>query len=132
MLPWKLETAHGDHWVRFHNLPDSKRYAEDESEHAVLLDRYSLVLDELFADDEVYMVTTDWADPSEPADRSAHRTASPSTRRAPLGPLGDIDDHSRDFPTRTGSSTPTAAPGARLPPTHCSALSRTTRCAASS
>ncbi|WP_406512609.1 hypothetical protein OG851_25095 [Streptomyces sp. NBC_00161] len=73
MLPWELKTVYGDRWVRFHSLPESKRYAKDEAEYAVLLDRYNTVLDELFAGGEAYVVTTDWADPSEPTDYSAHR-----------------------------------------------------------
>ncbi|WP_327374506.1 hypothetical protein OG393_11190 [Streptomyces sp. NBC_01216] len=74
LLPRELKTAYAEGWVRFHSLPESKRYAENEAEYAVLLDRYNTVLDELFAGGEVY-VTTDWADPSEPTDWSAHRAA---------------------------------------------------------
>ncbi|MEU9401222.1 hypothetical protein [Streptomyces sp. SID4985] len=33
--------------MRFHSLPESKRYAEDESEYTVVLERYNTVLDEL-------------------------------------------------------------------------------------
>ncbi|MEV7612418.1 hypothetical protein [Streptomyces sp. NPDC089799] len=75
VLPWELKTAYADSWVRFHSLPESKRYAEDETEYAVLLGRYNTVLDELFGGGEVYVVTTDWADPSEPTQWSAHRAA---------------------------------------------------------
>ncbi|MCJ0874668.1 hypothetical protein [Streptomyces sp. AP-93] len=49
MLPWELKTVYGDRWVRFHSLPESKRYAEDEAEYAVLLNRYNTVLDDLFS-----------------------------------------------------------------------------------
>ncbi|WP_241847562.1 DUF3885 domain-containing protein [Streptomyces sp. CB02009] len=75
VLPWELKTAYASRWVRFHSLPGSKRYAEDETEYAILLDRYNTVLDELFAGGEVYVVTIDWADPSEPTHWSAHRAA---------------------------------------------------------
>lgn len=33
-----------NHWVRFHSLPDSKRYADTEAEWEILLDRYHWVL----------------------------------------------------------------------------------------
>lgn len=36
-----LRGPYRDVWVRFHGLPGSKRYAEDESEYAVVLERYN-------------------------------------------------------------------------------------------
>ncbi|MFJ3855133.1 hypothetical protein ACIPRL_02820 [Streptomyces sp. NPDC090085] len=99
MLPWELKTVYKDRWVRFHSLPESKRYAEDEAEYAVLLDRYNTVLDELFAGRDAYVVTIDWADPSEPTDYSAHRAAL-----HPEGTLwttlDDTDDPDPSFHTR--------------------------------
>ncbi|QDY81206.1 hypothetical protein FQU76_21765 [Streptomyces qinzhouensis] len=59
--------------MRFHSLPESKRYPEDEAEYAVLLDRYNTVLDELFAGGDVYVVTTDWAPLSELVEWSDER-----------------------------------------------------------
>jgi hypothetical protein len=53
-----------DVWVRFHSLPDSKRYAQDEAEYALLLERYNTVLDELFTGTDVYVITSRWT--SEP------------------------------------------------------------------
>jgi hypothetical protein len=55
-VPFELKTQFGDRWVRFHCLPESKRYAENESEYAVILDRYNTVLDGLFNGGGVYMV----------------------------------------------------------------------------
>ncbi|MCX5584853.1 hypothetical protein ACFV0H_13730 [Streptomyces erythrochromogenes] len=99
LLPHELKRVHAHRWVRFHSLPESKRYAEDEAEYAILLDRYNTVLDELFAGGEAYVVTTDWADPSEPTNYSA--------RRAALHPEGtlwttldDTDDPDPAFHTR--------------------------------
>lgn len=45
-----LSARHPDRWVRFHSLPDSKRYAETEQEYEVILDRHHRVLAELGAD----------------------------------------------------------------------------------
>ncbi len=99
MLPWELKTVYGSRWVRFHSLPESKRYPEDEAEYAILLDRYNTVLDELFAGGEVYVVTTDWGDPSDPTDGSPHRAAL-----HPEGTLwttlDDTDDPDPAFHTR--------------------------------
>lgn len=39
-----LKTSYPDRWVRFHSLPDSKRYPGDETEYMIVLDRYNTVL----------------------------------------------------------------------------------------
>ncbi|WP_314254007.1 DUF3885 domain-containing protein [Streptomyces kutzneri] len=75
LFPHELKTVYARRWVRFHSLPGSKRYPDGEAEYAVLLDRYNTVLDELFAGDEVYVVTTGWSEVSEHTDRSAGRRA---------------------------------------------------------
>ncbi|WP_455432262.1 DUF3885 domain-containing protein [Streptomyces pratensis] len=67
---YKLRTPYRELWVRFHSLPESKRYAEDESEYAIVLERYNTVLDELFAGADVYVITPVWAtEPSVPPHR---------------------------------------------------------------
>ncbi|MFI6765159.1 hypothetical protein [Streptomyces sp. NPDC050355] len=63
----QLRGPYRDVWVRFHSLPESKRYAQDESEYAIVLDRYNSVLGELFAGTDVYVITPVWtADPDVP------------------------------------------------------------------
>lgn len=57
----EFRTAYADRWVRFHSLPGSKRYPEFEDEYAIVLDRYNTVLDELFAGEDVFVVTMDWS-----------------------------------------------------------------------
>ncbi|MEU8364523.1 hypothetical protein AB0C27_51740 [Nonomuraea sp. NPDC048882] len=46
-----------DRWVRFHSLPNSKRYAHSEAEYRTALHRYDTVLTELFAGQEMYVTT---------------------------------------------------------------------------
>ncbi|MFF3324557.1 hypothetical protein [Streptomyces sp. NPDC002889] len=59
---------YADRWVRFHSLPDSKRYPESDAEYAIVLDRYNTILDKLFAGTDVFVVTTDWSNtPTGPA-----------------------------------------------------------------
>ncbi|MFG2819215.1 hypothetical protein ACGFX4_07270 [Kitasatospora sp. NPDC048365] len=66
----RLRGPYRDVWVRFHSLPESKRYAQDESEYAVVLDRYNTVLDELFAGTDVYVITPVWTrEPDVPPHR---------------------------------------------------------------
>ncbi len=74
-LPHELKSAYADRWVRFHSLPESRRYAQDEAEYGIVLDRYNTVLDELFAGGEVYVVTTAWSDLDEHTDRWPQRRA---------------------------------------------------------
>jgi hypothetical protein len=62
---YKLRDPYRNVWVRFHSLPESKRYAEDESEYTVVLERYNTVLDELFAGREVYVITPVWTNEAE-------------------------------------------------------------------
>ncbi|WP_425246288.1 DUF3885 domain-containing protein [Streptomyces sp. NEAU-NA10] len=63
-----FRTRYADRWVRFHSLPDSKRYPESGDEYAIVLDRYNTILDELFAGTDVFVVTMDWSNtPTGPA-----------------------------------------------------------------
>ncbi|MFI1227584.1 MULTISPECIES: hypothetical protein [unclassified Streptomyces] len=64
-IGYKLRDPYRDVWVRFHSLPGSKRYAEDESEYAIVLGRYNTVLDELFAGGDVYVIRPVWTTETE-------------------------------------------------------------------
>ncbi len=46
-IGYLLRGAYPDRWVRFHSLPNSKRYADDAAEYAELLARHRRVLSEL-------------------------------------------------------------------------------------
>ncbi|WP_447004873.1 DUF3885 domain-containing protein [Saccharothrix isguenensis] len=61
-----LKRAYPERWVRFHSLPESKRYAENEAEYATVLDRYNTALDELFAGEDVYVITMRWREDPKP------------------------------------------------------------------
>ncbi|MGW3993664.1 DUF3885 domain-containing protein [Amycolatopsis sp. NPDC004772] len=65
----ELKLAYRDRWARFHSLPESQNYPE--AEYDIVLHRYNTVLDELFHDREVRIITTDWSDSSEPPTLSA-------------------------------------------------------------
>src|SRR5947209_5146416 len=43
----ELKTSEHNRWVRFHSLPDSKRYADTEAEYQEILHRHATVLREL-------------------------------------------------------------------------------------
>lgn len=64
-----LRGEYGDVWVRFHSLPESKRYPGAESEYTVVLERYNTVLNDLFAGADVYVIRPVWTtEPHVPAD----------------------------------------------------------------
>ena len=68
----QMRYAYPDRWVRFHSLPGSKRYPDDEAEYAIVLERHHALLVELGPDDEeLYVVTREWNGDSEPVARMA-------------------------------------------------------------
>ncbi len=73
---WKSKwSAHGpfaqtlqqdipDRWVRFHTLPESKRYPETDAEYRTALSRHNTILSELCSDENVMLITSQWSDKS--------------------------------------------------------------------
>ncbi len=62
-----LRVAFPDRWVRFHSLPGSKRYADDDAEYAMVLERHNRILGELAQDGEVVaLLTTGYSDTAVP------------------------------------------------------------------
>jgi hypothetical protein len=47
-LAYELKHKLNERWVRFHSLPESKRYPENASEYAEVLNRYNKILREHF------------------------------------------------------------------------------------
>lgn len=68
-LAAELKYAYRDRWVRFHSLPGAKRYPGTAEEYSIVLDRYNTVLDELYAGQEIYLITCDWSHRPEPGAR---------------------------------------------------------------
>lgn len=61
-----LKHAYPERWVRFHSLPASKRYPDDEQEHATVLHRHNTVLDHLFTGQDIHVITARWTDDPTP------------------------------------------------------------------
>jgi hypothetical protein len=55
-----------DKWVRFHTLPESKRYPENEAEDQIVLSRHNEILQHLITDDLIRVFTVDWSPTPEP------------------------------------------------------------------
>lgn len=74
----RLKTCFPDRWVRFHSLPGSKRYPENESECEKLLERHNMVLGHLTRPSvPVVLLSTEfsWSNaPSRPPIESSNAT----------------------------------------------------------
>jgi hypothetical protein len=55
-VAYELRRRHADRWVRFHSLPESKRYAATANEYETILDRHDRLLAELGADEGLYVI----------------------------------------------------------------------------
>lgn len=62
-----LRIAFSDRWVRFHSLPGSKRYPQDETEYATVLERHNRILGELAGPGEnVVLLSTGYSESPTP------------------------------------------------------------------
>lgn len=65
-LAFLLRDSYPDQWVRFHSLPESKRYAETESEAAEILKRHHAVLDAIGPPDRCFVILARFASDRSP------------------------------------------------------------------
>jgi len=86
---------YSDNWFRIHSLPESKRYAEDETEWKILLSRQNEIITDLFGrNTPILLVTGDynWGD-----NRAVHITDEEEVYRAyKFTRLENIDLHKID------------------------------------
>jgi len=45
-----------DKWFRIHSLPDSKRYADNDAEMKIILNRQNTLISDLIGDSQVYLL----------------------------------------------------------------------------
>ncbi|TWT61571.1 DUF3885 domain-containing protein [Rubinisphaera italica] len=66
-IPYLLRDAYPERWVRFHSLPESKRYAENETEYQIILHRHNAVLDQLATQDvPLLLASTEFGETTTP------------------------------------------------------------------
>ncbi len=66
-IGYKLRDSFRERWVRFHSLPESKRYPEDASEYQMLSQRHSCILSELCGTERsVVLLTTGYSETPQP------------------------------------------------------------------
>lgn len=89
----RLRDALAHRWVRFHSLPESKRYPEHPDEYAELLARHNRVLGALAAvGDAVVLLTTGYSEASEVTPRPAElRSLDPAARPWRSVPMHELD-----------------------------------------
>ncbi|OLZ44673.1 hypothetical protein BS329_35780 [Amycolatopsis coloradensis] len=91
-LSHMLNRAFPDRWVRFHSLPESKRYPDHDAEYDVVLHRHNSILDELFQGQDIRIITTHWSDDPEPQAMSPRRARQLPGARHWRSLLDDEDD----------------------------------------
>lgn len=64
-----------DRWVRFHALPESKRYPENEQEYLEVFRRQNAVLQELVGKSNVLVVLPEYSESKEPTKPESELTA---------------------------------------------------------
>lgn len=62
-----LKHQYQSRWVRFHSLPESKRYPENEAEYLEVLRRHNVVLQELCGTGKVLVVLPEYSEERVPA-----------------------------------------------------------------
>ena len=91
-----LRRALSEHWVRFHSLPDSKRYAESVDEYAELQRRHLAVASALFCADEPLYVFRAHSGEPRLRGRTRHQLVGRQFREAvavlPFESRGQDDD----------------------------------------
>ena len=97
-LGYILRVEYADQWVRFHSLPESKRYAENAAEYDEVLRRHRTVRHELRGSDDVQtllVIATDWDWEDLAAGWSKHRLPGAWPWRG--SPADDDPDAGRNY-----------------------------------
>ena len=55
-IDYELKTLFNNRWFRIHSLPDSKRFAENDDEYKIILNRQNSLISDLFQSDDFFIV----------------------------------------------------------------------------
>jgi hypothetical protein len=93
-----LRDAFPDRWERFHSLPGSKRYAENEAEYTTLLERHNRILGSLSQPGKlVILLSTGYSTSSKPARTQREWQAlDPTARRWRTVAMHKVDTNFSD------------------------------------
>jgi len=72
-----LHDRFGDRWLRFHSLPESKRYPDTEQEMAMVLERHNRVISRLAGEQpDVALLSTEYSKSASPKKSQLANTAA--------------------------------------------------------
>lgn len=92
-----MRWAKAEHWLRFHSLPESKRYAETDEEKAILLGRQNQLADQVLGSGEpCWLVQTCWIVPAGRIDASGHTDSFRAVRDFHLQPSFEFSEEEDD------------------------------------
>lgn len=83
------------HWVRFHSLPQSKRYAENECEQLIILRRQNVLADQVLGSQPCWLVQTHYLTSQPGTDFTSGQDWFAVTRDWGLQPIhtfADVDE----------------------------------------
>jgi hypothetical protein len=55
-IGYELKWVYEDRWFRIHSLPESKRYADNENEYSIILDRQNSLISDIFGDNQDFII----------------------------------------------------------------------------
>ncbi len=95
-IGYMLRQSGAANWVRFHSLPESKRYAETDDERGVILRRQNALAAAVLASDPCWLVQTHWVTPDGTIDWADQHDPFAATRQFALEPTFDFVDPDED------------------------------------
>ena len=95
LVAHRLRVVFRPRWVRFHSLPESKRYPEDEREYGTVLERHNCILGELLGPARrVVLLTTGYSDtPAVVPSQPELRALDPEAQLWRSIPMPDFDGY---------------------------------------
>ena len=93
---YKLRHGGAANWVRFHSLPNGKRYADSDDERRTILQRQNLLAAQVLKSDPCWLVQTHWVTPAEMIDVADANDPFAATRQFGLEPAFEFADDDED------------------------------------
>lgn len=100
---WMLREDGAANWVRFHSLPQSKRYAATDEERSIILTRQNSLAMEVLGDETCWLIQTQWVSPPGETDVADQYDPFRATRELGLEMAFEflVDDGEESRPWRT-------------------------------
>jgi hypothetical protein len=83
-IGYMMRSAGAEHWIRFHSLPQSKRYADSDDEVRTLLHRQNELAREVLGSTPCWLVQTCWETPRGSVEVSDEKVAFSACREFKL------------------------------------------------